>query len=68
MNFNAAECSHCGNTTIDRVPASFIKIAQGAIKENRKVGEITKEHIEAAREDLKDTKIDLKTTEYVSDD
>ena len=68
MGFIPDRCKYCEGKTIDRVPSSFIKIAKEATEEDRKVGEVTKEYIEAAREDLEEMKGKLKTTEYEVDD
>jgi len=68
MGFNPDQCKYCEGKIIDRMPSSFIKVVKEAVEEGRKVGEVTKEYIELAREDLKDMQKDLKTTEDISDD
>lgn len=68
MGFIPPRCKYCEGKTIDKVPSTFIKIAKEAREKDKKVGEVTKEYIEAAREDLKNMRGDLKTTEYIPDD
>ena len=67
MKFNPDSCSKCDGKVIDRVPTSFVKIAAEALKKNRRIGDITKEHIEASREDLKEMKEELRTAEHKPD-
>ena len=68
MGFIPDRCEYCEGKTITRVPSSFIKIAKEAREKDRKVGEVTKEYIEAAREDLKKERQELKAVEYKPDD
>lgn len=68
MGFIPSQCKYCDAKNIDRVPSSFIKIAKEAIEKDRKTGEVTKEYIEAAREDLRDMKGELRTKEHQPDD
>ena len=61
-------CPSCEDNNVTRLPSSFNVVKKDRVKRQRKVGEVTKEYIEAAREDLKEWKGELQTAEYKEDD
>ena len=53
------ECESCSSTDIVRKPPLFSSRSTGKVEQEKKVGEVTKEFIENARDDLKTQKKEL---------
>ena len=68
MSDSLPPCPSCQTNDVARLPSSFSVVKKGSHSREKEVGEVTKEHIENARDDLKEWKEELKTKEYKPDD
>jgi len=59
MKEKITECKECkSKDTVEKIPTSFIPVKR------REVGNVVKQHIEEARQDLSQEKQDLQNQEY----
>ena len=66
MSIKLEDCELCGNVeSLTRVPSStFITTNTSSTKDNKKVGDLVKEHIEESKKELKSEQEKLKGIEY----
>ena len=66
MSIKLKDCELCGSLeSLTRVPSStFITTSSTSTKDNKKVGDVVKDHIEESKKELKSEQQRLKDVEY----
>ena len=62
------ECPSCGCFGVVKIPTNFAAPVQSSRSTSKKVGDVTKEHIEKNREMLKQMKEEASHSEWTPDD